>query len=457
MVSGTDQLELRDYQVVMQEWFDGRPRSGAFLDMGLGKTASLLRSLTPERLPALVLAPKRVAENTWPTEGRIWRPDLRVACAEGGPEERKRILRDLGLDVVSLSKNTIGDLMTASSRGPQWKTLVLDESSGFKDHTTTSFKSARAFVKHYDPPFRYLLTGTPSPEGLPDLWSQIYLLDGGERLGKTIGEFRRNYLTPGWTLPNGVVTVWDPLPGAFEIVMEKIQDICISMTAELDIPPVTHNPVYVDLPAEAMRIYRTLKKDKLVEYTDLIGELSKTVVGSTPGVVSAKLEQIAQGVMFDQDRFGRASREFTVIHREKIIAVKEIVEAQSSPVIVLYKYQPELELLKKEFKQYGTMEPKDAVDRWNAGDTPVLLSHPNSLSHGLNMQFGGHTMIWAGLQWSLERWLQTNKRLPRPGQEHPVVIHRVMANKTIDSLIFDRLEGKEGWQQGVLDHLESPL
>lgn len=410
------------------------------------KTASTLSALTPEHLPALVVAPKRVAENTWPDEAELWRPELSVALASGTPAARDTALR-AGADLTIIGRDNVSH--AAAGKGP-WRTLILDESTSFKTRNTARWRAARKLAARTEHVWE--LTGTPSPNGLLDLWAQLYLLDSGVRLYPTLGEYRSRFFTPGRRLPSGVVTEWRLQPGAAPRIHRRIEDICLSMTSDgrVELPPVTINPVPVPLPSAARKVYDTLKRDLVVDLTDF-GVLGEIHTAETAAVLTVRLQQITAGFLYSDE----GSDSWDPLHTEKLDAVREIVEGTGGPVLVFYRFRAEFEALCRMFPQAETIDSPGFVRRWNSGEIPLLLAHPASAGHGLNLQYGGHTAVWTTLPWSLEEWDQANKRLARPGQEHPVVIHVLHSPNTVDGAVRSALDGKATIQQALLDHLES--
>lgn len=403
----------------------------------------------------LVTAPKRVAENVWEEEARIWRPDLSVAIASGTAAQRKRAL-DSDADIVVISRDNLAD---AERVAPQFRTFVMDEMSSFKNRSAKRWRAARKISLATNIPHVWGLTGSPSPQGLMDLWAQVYLLDRGERLGKTLTAFRDRYFSAGDRLPSGVVTRWDLKDGAAEAIHRKLEDICLSMSSEgrIDLPPTTINEVAVRLPSKAKQVYRLMKTEFVVG-AELLGmaETEDFYTASSAAILSNKLAQISAGFLYSDE--ADLTGAYVVLHREKVSAVREIVDGTGSPVLVFYRYRPELEMLQEAFKgEAFTSDEPDLQRRWNAGEFPVLLLHPASAGHGLNLQHGGRTAVWTSLPQSLEEWEQANKRLARQGQKHPVVIHVLMSPGTIDRHIRGALDRKTSVQQALLDHLESPV
>lgn len=443
-------LILHDYQRQAVDFLHGRKRAGLLLDMGLGKTAISLSALTPDHLPVLVTAPKRVAEHVWKEEVRLWRPDLTIRVAAGSPAQRQAALTG-DADIIVIGRDNLADAVPHAKR---FRTFIMDELSSFKNRGSARWKSAKKITKDMEHVFG--LTGTPSPNGMLDLWPQVYLLDNGESLGTTIGGYRERYFTPGRRLPNGIVSSWDIRPGAAGRIHRLLETTCLSMSTEgrVDLPPTTFNNVEVHLGSLAKRIYKDMKNDLVADLDMLGGEIHSA---TNAAVLSSKLSQITAGFMYvdDADLRGRESQE---IHSEKVKAVMEIVEGTGSPVLVFYRFQKELEMLQRAMPVQGhTMDEDNIVERWNKGEIPVLFAHPASAGHGLNLQRGGHTAIWTTLPWSLEEYQQANKRLARQGQQHPVVIHHLLVPRTVDGAILARLQEKKDVQDALLDHLESPI
>ena len=443
---------LHDYQKVAVEHLLRNPRAGLFLEAGLGKTAIVLRTLRPENLPVLVTAPKRVAENVWAEEAGIWRPDLRIVIAAGDPKTRARALAS-GADIVVIGRDNLADAVPLAS---SFRTFVIDELSGFKTRGTNRWKSARALCK--DREYVWGLTGSPTPNGLMDLWAELFLLDRGERLGRTLTAYRGRFFYAGQQLPNGVVTDWILRPEAPAAIYGLVEDICLSMEAagKLDLPPVRINHIKVPLAPQVKAAYKKMKQDLVVDLEVLEGVIH---TAQNAAVLSSKLSQMTAGFMYHDDADIAPEQTYDVLHRDKVRAAEEIYEGTGSPIMVFYRFRAEAELLREVFKDkaYGPDTP-DLQKRWNDGELPILLSHPQSISHGLNLQKGpGHTVLWASLTWSLEDWEQANARLPRQGQANPVTIHVLESPGTIDLAMWEAVMGKKTVQKALMDHLESPL
>lgn len=463
-----DVLELHDYQKVARDFLRGRPAAGLFLDMGLGKTAISLSALRPEDLPALVVAPKRVAENVWHAEAALWRPDLSIQVAKGDPNDRHRALAS-GADIVVLGRDNLKDVpLVFPKTSLPFRTIVIDELSGFKTRASVRWKTLSKIVNKPSVNNVWGLTGTPSPNGMMDLWAQVGLLDNGQRLGRNIGPFRARYFSPDIILPNGTIASWRINPGSDDEITVLIEDICLAMGGKgrIKLPDVTDNDIEVALPPSARKPYDEIESDLVTVLDDVFGATEHTAESSA--ILTSKLSQIAAGFIFEDPVFEADDSEegghqvnagaYVWLHDESVNAVKEAVDSIQSPVLVFYRFIPErdrlIELLGE--KVHLVTEP-NLQERWNAGEFPVLLAHPASIGHGLNLQYGGHHIVWASPTWELELWQQGNGRLVRQGQTEPVVIHSVLRTKTIDQLMRRRLDFKEANQVRLLEHLESPV
>lgn len=411
-------MRLHDYQRRAVEHLHENPRAGLFMDMGLGKTATVLSALTLAHLPVLVIAPKRVAERVWPTERDKWRPDLSIAVAAGTAHDR---LRAVGrrADITVIGRDNITDVAGST----HFRTIVLDELSSFKNRKTKRWRAARKLCENAANVWG--LTGTPVPNGLQDLWAQMFLLDGGQRLGRGITSYRDTYFTAGRRLPTGVVIDRKLLPGADETIYERIGDICLSMAAR-DLPPLTFNDVEVSLPTSARRVYESMR-DELVADLDLVGEVRTAVNAAS---LTNRLSQISAGFLYpDSDE---PERETIELHHAKIDALAEIVEATPTPLLVFHRYRYEADMIRTAFPQARGIDERGVLDAWDRGEVPMMLAHPASAGHGLNLQYGGHTIVWTTLTWSSEEWEQANARLARQGQTEPVVVHLLMTEDSID-------------------------
>lgn len=432
---------LHSYQIRAAQHLLDNPRSALFLEMGLGKTAITLSALQPEHLPAVVVAPKRIAENVWHVEAEVWRPDLKVAVAAGTPKQRKAAI-DSGADVVVIGVNNLKDLPLN-----RFKTFVLDEMSLFKNRGSQRWKLMKKLTEKT--PHVWGLTGTPSPNGYPDLWPQLFLLDRGKRLEPTLTKFREKYLVPGFTLPNGVIAKWTLQYRAGERIEQKISDICLSMRTEdyLDLPAVTFNDIPVTMPKKSWDVYT----DFVADLTSIDND-GQEYTAANPAVALGKLSQITSG--FLNPDVDDLEGQVWELHTDRLEEVVGIVETMTSPVVIFYQYIYEREWLLQHIKGSESQDSKGAIDRFSRGQLPVLVAHPSSAGHGLNFQHHCHTVIWCSLPWSLEQYQQANARVNRQGQKYPVVIHRLMVPNTVDETILGALGNKENVQDAILNSLK---
>lgn len=412
--------------------------------MGLGKTATCLSALEDRHLPALVVAPKRVAENVWKEERDLWRPDLGLALAVGEPKKRQVAL-SAREDLTVISRDNLKDAK------PVYKTIILDELSSFKGgHSATRWKLARkltAKAAHV-----WGLTGTPAPNGYLDLWPQIFLLDRGERLGTSVVGYRNRWFYPTGQLKNGTLINYVPHENAEEKIRALIEDICLYMEASdyLPLEKPTFNTIEVPLPDNIRRLYRQMKSDLVLDLELIGGEIFSA---ANEAVLSNKLCQITAGFIFSDVQDGT----YTELHKAKLDALQEVKEGTGDNLLVFYNYIPERDRIREKFPEARMLDEPGVYQAWNRGEVPMLLCHPASAGHGLNLQRGGHTIVWASLTWDLELFLQANGRLARQGQQHPVIIHKLVCPGTVDVVINQRLESKEATQDGLLDHLRSPV
>ena len=429
---------------------------GLFLDMGLGKTVITLTAINDLRYNrfavrrVLVIAPKKVAEDTWTREAGKWDhlKLLRVVPALGSLKKRIRALNSPG-DVYVVSRDNVQWLVDYYRNDWPFDMVVIDELSSFKNPQAKRFKSLCLVKSH----IRRIcgLTGTPAPNGLVDLWSQVYLLDGGERLGKRIGAYREMYFTPA-SRNREVVFSYEPLPGAEERIQERIQDICISLSAKdyLELPERIDNVVHVALNPRARKAYEQFEREMLLEIDE------STLDAGSAAVLSGKLLQFCNGAVYDGEK------KAVEVHGEKLEALREIVEAaQRRPVLVFYNFQHDRERIRKSLGNAGLaieeLKGPEAITRWNNREIPVLLAHPASAAYGLNLQAGGNTIVWFGLNWSLELYQQANARLHRQGQKENVIVHHLVVDCGADALVMEALQSKRATQDSLLEALKARI
>ena len=443
-----------EYQKTATKWIIDHPRCGLLLDMGLGKTVSTLTAIQEmmddcEISSTLVVAPKKVAETTWTTEAQKWDhlKNLKVSKVMGTEKQRLIALNEKS-DVYVIGRDSFVWLVGKYGGELPFDVIVIDELTSFKSPKSSRFKAMRIAAPSAS---RVIgLTGTPAPNGLIDLWAQIYCLDGGERLGKSITKYREIYFdSHKW---NNIIVRCNVKKGCDDIIQDKIKDICLSMQAKdyLKLPKLIINTVKVELSPSTMAAYTKFEKDKVIEFNDAHqGEPANVLANSAAGLMN-KLSQFANGAIYDDDR------NVHEIHNEKLDKLAEIVEAANgSSVLVFYQYKHDITRITKKLKGYKVEAYKDERQLldWNSGNIDVLLAHPASTAFGLNMQQGGHNIVWFGTGWNLELFMQANARLYRQGQQHPVVVTKLLCADTVDERASAALDNKRGVQQGLLDSL----
>ena len=389
------------------------------------------------------MAPKRVAEDTWSREFGKWDhlQGMRVSKVIGTPKQRIAAL-ETDADVYVIGRDCIQWLVEyyqVKKNGWPFDMLVVDELSGFKNPQAKRFRALRKTL-----PFTKRvvgLTGTPSPNGLIDLWAQIYLLDRGERLGRTLGTYRETFFRPGKR--NGfVVYQWEPVKGAQEEIERRLRDLCLSMSAEdyLQLPERIDRTVTVTLSPKERKLYDRMEKESLIE----LKAEGDAVVALNAAATMTKLLQIANGRVYTEEK------NVLKIHDGKLQALEEIIEDATSPVLVFYSFRHDMEAIQERIPEARILETAKDIEDWNEGRIPVLLVHPASAGYGLNLQAGGHIIVWYGLTWSLELYQQANARLHRQGQDHAVIIHHLIAEGTVDEQVMRALKQKDTGQAALL-------
>lgn len=435
-----------NYQTYATDFIVGHPEAAVFLDMGLGKSVITLTALLGlcldrfEITKVLVIAPLRVARDTWTAELQKWDhlKCFTYATVIGSVSEREAALRKKA-HIYLINRENVSWLIEESGFPFDFDMIVIDELSSFKSYQAKRFRSllrVRPTVKRI-----VGLTGTPAGNGLTDLWAEFRILDLGKRLGRFITHYRNRYFLPDKR--NGMtVYSYKPLPGAEDAIYRQISDITVSMKAvdHLDMPECIFNDVTVSLSEEERQKYDTLRNDLILS----LGE--DEIDASNAASLSSKLSQMANGAVYGEDKTVHR------IHDRKLDALEDLIEAANGkPVLVAYWYRHDLERIRARFCVREIRTSADISD-WNAGKIPVAVIHPASAGHGLNLQAGGSTLIWFGLTWSLELYLQTNARLWRQGQTaKTVVIHRIVAEGTVDELMLKALDRKEQSQNSLID------
>lgn len=430
--------------------------TGLFLDMGLGKTVITLTAVNDlkynrfEINRILVIAPKKVAESTWINEAKKWdhTKHLRISLCLGSANKRVRAL-NTPADIYVINRDNVQWLVDYYRNDWPFDMVVIDELSSFKNHQAKRFKSLCWVRKHIK---RIVgLTGTPVPNGLMDLWAQVYLLDSGERLGKRITHFRERYFEPDKRNRDHVFS-YAPKPGADETIRSLIGDICVSMKSEdyLELPDCITNDIPIELDTKARQAYETLEKEMLLEIDE------NTIDAGTAAVLTNKLLQLCNGAVYDENR------NIVPIHDCKIEVFQELIDALNRyPVLVFYNFQHDLDRIKQALSKTKLevrvlKDPQDQED-WNARKIDVLLAHPASCAYGLNLQQGGNHIIWFGLSWSLELYQQANKRLHRQGQTEKVIIHRLVVRGSVDENVIAALESKDTTQNRLIEALKARI
>lgn len=446
-----------DYQKYATEYIETNPVAAVLLDMGLGKTSITLTAVNDLMFDyfdvhkALVIAPLRVARNTWSAEIEKWEhlSDLKYSIAVGTEAERLAALK-AEADIYIINRENVQWLVEQSGVPFNYDMVVIDELSSFKNHQAKRFK---ALMKVRPKAKRVVgLTGTPSSNGLMDLWAEFRLLDMGERLGRFIGQYRTAYFRPD-KMNGHIVYSYKPLPNAEKQIYEKISDITISMKAtdHLPMPELISSNYPVYLSEEERKRYENLKRDLILELPE--GEIT----AANAAALSGKLCQMANGAIYSDDE------SVLRIHDRKLDALEDIIEsANGKPLLVAYWYKHDLERIMERLDKlkvnYAKLDTDASIKKWNAKELDVALIHPASAGHGLNLQSGGETLVWFGLTWSLELYQQTVARLWRQGQTaDAVVIQHIITEGTDDLKILKALEQKDFTQASLIDAVKADI
>lgn len=439
-----------NYQAYSTDFIINHKAAGLFLEQGLGKTVITLTAIWIllydyfDATKVLVIAPLRVARDTWSRECEKWEHlrGLSISKVLGSERERKMALYQKA-DIYVINRENVEWLI----KNKEWDfdTVIIDELSSFKSPSSKRFRALKK-VRHKIK--RIVgLTGTPAPNGLLDIWSQIYLLDGGERLGRTYSGYRSRYFHPQKYVNGGIPTDYQINEDAEEKIYEKISDICISMKAleYLKMPECIFNKVPIELDEKEMKLYRQIERDLLLPLDD------SEVDAVNAAVLSNKLLQMAGGAVYDE--FG----DVKTIHDKKLDALEDLIEAANGkPVLVYYGFKHERDRIKNRF-DVGEINTSEDIAKWNRGEMQIALCHPASTGHGLNLQDGGCTIIWFSMTWSLELYQQANARLWRQGQKQTVVIHHIIAKNTIDERVMIALENKDTSQAALIEAVRAQI
>jgi len=445
-------MELHEYQKYCIKFVLKNPATGIFLDCGLGKSVIALTAIvellhnTFEVSRVLVVAPLRVARDVWSNECAKWEhlKHLRISKILGSKDERVRAINRKA-DIYVINRENVAWLVAQYDGCFPFDMVVLDELSSFKSAKSERFKAikkVRPFIKRI-----VGLTGTPAPNGLIDLWSQIYLLDKGERLGRFIGKYRRDYFSC-YTLPGTNIDIkFTPLAGAEQAIYDRLSDICISMKAVdyIVMPDRIDNFVEVYMDEKENALYSQLERDAILPFAN--GDIDAV----NAAVLTGKLLQMANGAVYNEHGFYRH------IHNRKLDALEDLIEsANGKPVLIFYNFKHDKERIAERFKAVD-LRSTESCDNWNKGDITIAMAQPASVGHGLNLQAGGCIIIWFGLNWSLELYLQANARLWRQGQKNTVVVHHIVTKGTMDECVIAAIAKKEKGQAALIHALKARI
>jgi SNF2 family DNA or RNA helicase len=437
---------LHPYQQRLVQESKTHPHMGLLMDMGLGKTITALTILSQLEGKTLIIGPKAVVKNVWKQEAQNWThtESMKFALIVGTPQERLTALKS-NSDVYLINVENVVWLFEQGSL-PHWKTLIVDESSRFKNPSSKRWKTLKGHLKTFE--HRYILTGTPTPKSYLDLWTQVGILDLGQRLGKSMISYKEKFFEPDTRdRRTGMVWSWKLRPNAKEQIDALIGDICVSLRKEdyLTMPQrqdIVHTIEWEKGPKQA---YNTLRKEMVVEVEE------ETLTAASAGVLTGKLLQMTAGAIYSE------TKEVVHIHNTKLEYLTDMLD--DTPTIVFYNFKHSLKRLQGVFPDAVLLSPDDekTIALWRSGKVPVLLCHPKSVGIGLNLQCNvGDTaqIVWFDLPWSSEDYLQANARLFRQGQEKPVIIHHLTMQKSIDSQVMFVLEGKIDMQNALMNALK---
>ena len=452
------ELKPHGYQRYCIDRLIADPRVALFLDMGLGKTIITLSAIYHLKYAlfavrkVLIIAPKKVAEATWQREAAKWDGVhiLRMQTVLGTQARRLKAL-NTPADIYIINRENVPWLVEHYRNDWPFDMVVVDESSSFKNPRAKRFKALSYMYPHIKR--TVLLTGTPSPNGIIDLWSQIYLLDRGERLGSTFSGFRNRYFTPG-ERSRDIIYTYDPKDGAEDAIMNAISDIAVSMkTADyLELPPVVEDTIPVVLDAKARKAYDTMERTMVLELL----QSGEQITAASAAALSNKLQQLANGAVYNEEHKPHA------VHDCKVEVFMELIEQLGGKsALVFYNFQHDLarivEALRQTNLRVRVLRGAEDELAWNQGEVDILLAHPASAAYGLNLQEGGNHVVWYGLNWSLELYQQANKRLHRQGQTRTVIVHHLVCMDTRDEDVLRAIGMKERAQEFVLESLKARI
>lgn len=466
-------VKLHDYQEDAKNFIKNTDHCGLFLPVGLGKSLITLQALYELNQPhhTLIVAPIAVARATWSNEINKWKYPFRTKSMIL-TEKFKKLSRKKRLEIYEqapyeteptiyfINQELVTDLVRNVPRfhgAPYWayQTVIIDELQAFKSYKAERFKAMKGITPYIQ---RFVgLTATPTPKSMEDLWAEIFLMDGGIRLGKTITSYRNNYFNPGLCM-NGYPVSWSPKPNAEEIIYEKVSDIVISMkNTMLKLPPITYNDVIVYMDESEQKLYKTMKKDNVISF--MVDNKESDIAAVNAGVLHIKLTQMASGALYVDE-----NHRYIVIHTKKLEMTEYIINNSVGPVLIAYYFQSDKDMLLRYLNSKTVNLQATAfdgsptmIDDWNAGKLPIMLIQPASAGAGLNLQDSGHTLIWYTIPNNLEQYIQTNGRIYRQGQKNPVVIHHLITQGTVDAKNLNRLTEKDMSQQSLMDAINYAL
>lgn len=446
-------FKAHKYQERAIGWVEDHPRCLLFLDMGLGKSVITLTAVQnlidhAEVSKVLVVAPKKVAESTWSNEAGKWdHLNLSISRVMGDAKKRQAALK-AEADIYVVGRDSVAWLLTVPGIKGRFDMIVLDELTSFKNRSCQRYKAMKLLTDLAD---RVVgLTGTPTPNGLVDLWAQVSIVDRCERLGKSFRNFAMEYFRE---IKHNFITIkYDPKPGARNMIGKKIEDISLTMKAEdwLELPDMIEHDVVIELDSKTMKSYKDFEKARVMEFI----EEGKEVTAASAAALTNKLAQYSNGAVYT-DMPGV----WIEMHRHKIDMLVELMESVSDNVLLFYQYQHDRDRIMKYLKEYNPRVYEGAQEQldWNSGKIRLLLAHPASVGYGLNLQGGGHTVVWFSTGWNLEQYQQANARLHRQGQEHSVMVHRMICRGTIDERMLGALDSKGENQERFLEMMKEEI
>jgi len=454
------QEDLHDYQLKMIDWMLTNKKCALWAGVGLGKTVTTLTALDKllaknEIQKILVIAPLRVAKFVWPKESFEWShlKNIEVCVLHGSKSIREQLL-DSSATIHVINKEMVQWLVTEMLNRKKWPydCVVIDEASAFKNPRSKRMK----FLKMANHKIKRMvqLTGTPASNGLLDIWSQLYLLDNGERLGRTFSHYKNTYFDSDYMGYN-----WTPKEGAKERIYQRIADKCLTLNKQdyLELPRCNKNIISLDMEGEFLQQYRELEREFVLILQN------EAITAQQAGVLSNKLLQFCGGAVYSDGDIQdgvflqniTGTKSWVTLSTDKIQALKDLIEEFSGdPVLVAYNYKHELARLEDAFPDGRTLLTEEDIKDWNSGRVPVMFVHPASAGHGLNLQYGGNNLVWFSLTWDLEAYDQLNGRLDRQGQTKPVFIHHLVFRDSIEERILERLENKHLTQTDLLNAMK---